>query len=278
MLSLAADAEHLPRVRDRGQVVERGDAFDGAGVPAAVKRLLRQVGEAPLRIPFPVCRLQGLEGLRQFQRMTVCRLPVVTQAAGNSADKPAARNREGARFRKQQLAGIARHKVQPLNLLRRLPADEPVSRIALQRACPPGQPEAPAGPQHTVARIPQDAGRRVRSARPSDGPDEGVPPAVHAVSQPPPPRGSGQNRACPPIGRPKMRCPSPTSPIQPRTGMRSSRPPPARPRRRAACGSISLESARSSPWSFGTQSTRALAGLPGEEAPRSTPVSRPRIA
>ena len=168
--------------------------------------------------------------------MTVCRLPVVTQAAGHSADKPAAWNREGARFRKQQQAGIARHKVQPLNLLRRLPADEPVSRIALQRACPPSQPEAPAGPQNIVARIPQDAGRRVRGARQSAGPGEGVSPAMHAVSQPPPPRGSGPNRVCPPIGRPKMRCPNPASPIQPRTGMRSSRPPPARPRRRAAVG------------------------------------------
>ena len=63
VLSLAGDAKHLAHVRDREQVVERGDAFDGAGVPAAVKWLLRHVGEAPLRIPFPVRRLQGLECL-----------------------------------------------------------------------------------------------------------------------------------------------------------------------------------------------------------------------
>ncbi len=62
-LLLAGDAEHLPHMRDREQGVERLDAFDGAAVPAAVKRLRRHVGEAPLRIPFPVRRLQGLECL-----------------------------------------------------------------------------------------------------------------------------------------------------------------------------------------------------------------------
>ena len=52
----------------------------------------RPVGRSVYR---PVVLLRIHEGLRQFQRMTVCRLPVVTQAAEHPADKPAARIRKG---------------------------------------------------------------------------------------------------------------------------------------------------------------------------------------
>ena len=60
--SLAGAADHLPQVRHREQVVEWEDKFDGAGDPAAVKRLLRHVGTVPPRIPFAVRGLRSLEG------------------------------------------------------------------------------------------------------------------------------------------------------------------------------------------------------------------------
>ena len=95
-----------------------------------------------------VALLQIYESLREFQWMTVGRLPVVAQATDHPADKAAAQIREGARLRKHQQARIARNKVQPLNLLRRLPADEPVARTALQRTCLPACQGNPKRPQH----------------------------------------------------------------------------------------------------------------------------------
>ena len=112
----------------------------------------------------PVVLLRIHEGLRQFQRMTVCRLPVATQAAEHPADKPAAQIREGTRFRKHQQARIARHKVQPLILLRSLPADEPVSRTALQRACLPACQANPKRPQDPTYRSPRPTKRRKPSS------------------------------------------------------------------------------------------------------------------
>ena len=63
MLALPGNAEHLLHVGEREQAVERGDAFDGAGVEATVERLLGSVGETPLGVALPVGLQQGLMGL-----------------------------------------------------------------------------------------------------------------------------------------------------------------------------------------------------------------------
>ena len=102
------------------------------------------------------------KGLRQFQRMAVGRLAVGTQAAEHPADKAAARVREGARLRMHQQARIARNNEQPLILLRSLPADEPVSRTALQRAC---LPACKANPQRPKDRnIPESPSHKTHEA------------------------------------------------------------------------------------------------------------------
>ena len=97
-----------------------------------------------------------------------------------------------------------------------------ISAAGPVRAGSGGKPRGSPGPRHTVARVAQNAESRARGDRPSGRPGESVPPAVKAVSQPPPPRGSGANQACLPNGTPDTRSPAPTGPNQLRPGLKLS--------------------------------------------------------
>ncbi len=97
----AAPLKHLQQLAMRIRVA----------APAA-RIALGELHQRPGRGPehFPVVLLRIREGFRQFQRITVSRIPVFTQAAEHPADKTAAQIRGVARFRKQQQARVARHK------------------------------------------------------------------------------------------------------------------------------------------------------------------------